>query len=253
MYKVLIVEDEAKIREGLRHIVDDIMTDYQVAGEASNGMEALELLKRHVPDVLITDIRMPEMSGIDLIQHAREQIPGLDIVIYSGYGDFEYAKTGIKYGVTDYLLKPIDRVELIAVLERIKRKLELQAPAPGPSRREVGQGAAPARERHIIRRVKEIVADNLENEISLQNIAERVYLNHRYLSVLFKNETGQNFSDYVTELRMAKGKRLLAETNLKIVEIARLCGYSNYKYFMAVFKRSAGITPSEFRDTQHPI
>ncbi len=245
MFKVLLVEDEAKIREGLRHIVEQVITDYQVAGEAANGTEALELLKQHVPDVMITDIRMPEMSGIDLIQQAREQFPELEIVIVSGYGDFEYAKTGIRYGVTDYLLKPLDRVELVAVLERIKRKLQLQHPAPAATQ---DKGQQREQERHIIRRVKEIVADNLENEISLQNIAERVYLNHRYLSVLFKNETGQNFSEYVTEQRMAKGKRLLAETNLKIIEVARLCGYGNYKYFMAVFKRFVGTTPSEFRD-----
>ncbi len=244
MYKVLLAEDELKIREGVRDIVNDVMTDFQVIGEASNGKEALGLLVQHMPDVLITDIRMPEMSGIDLIRHAREQLPELDIIIFSGYGDFEYAKSGIHYGVADYLLKPVDRVELIAVMERIKRKLRSQQPDSEPTNNEGEQ------ERHIIRKVKSIIMDNLEKEISLQNIANNVHMNYRYLSVLFKNETGQNFSDYVTALRIAKGKRLLTETNLKIIEIARLCGYANYKYFMAVFKRSVGLTPSEYRDTR---
>lgn len=242
MFKVLLVEDEAKIREGLKHAIDDAKTGFQVAGEASNGVEAQNLLKTLVPAVLITDIRMPEMSGIDLIRHVRDQFPELDIIIISGYGDFEYAKTGIKYGVTDYLLKPVDRVELITVLEQIKKKLEPEEADPALA------SDAVEKERQIIRRVKEIIAANLENEISLQFLADRVYMNHRYLSVLFKAETGQNFSDYVTEQRIAKGKKLLTETNLKIIEIARLCGYANTKYFMSVFKRSVGMTPSEFRD-----
>lgn len=243
MYKVLLAEDEARIREGLKHTIEGAMTGFQVAGEAGSGAEALQWLKRHVPDVLITDIRMPELSGIDLIRHARDLFPELDIVIVSGYGDFEYAKSGIQYGVTDYILKPVDRVELIAVLEKIRRKLQRHDPAPGVPEDDAGQ------ERHIIRKVKDLIAANLDKEISLQYIAERVYMNHRYLSVLFKNETGRNFSDYVTEQRMDKGKRLLAETNLKIIDVARLCGYTNYKYFMSVFKRTVGTTPSEYRDT----
>ncbi len=242
MYKAVLVEDEAIIRHGLKQLIEEVIGGFQVVGEASNGKQALELLKGVSPDLLITDIRMNEMNGIEMIKRVRELYPELYILIISGYADFEYAKQAIKYGVGDYLLKPIDRIELTQVLDQFKRRFK-------PDEQTLDAEDDPSSSgRHLIRKVKELIIERLDREVSLQYIADQVHLNPQYLSVLFKSETGQNFSDYVTNCRMKKAKQLLIETNLKIYEIAALSGYVSAKHFMAVFKDVVGKTPSQYRD-----
>jgi two-component system, response regulator YesN len=244
MHKLFLVEDEAIIRAGLKQLIEAVIGGYQVVGEAANGKQALEALKGTQPDVLITDIRMNEMNGIDMIGRIRDHQPDLPIIILSGYAEFEYAKQALRYGISDYLLKPVDRIELTQALDKVKRRLEPQSLPAGPGDKEEGQSSG----RQLIRKVKELVAERLDQEISLQYMADQVHLNHQYLSVLFKSETGQNFSDYVTYCRMNKAKQLLKETNLKIYEVAALSGYLSSKHFMAVFKDTIGMTPSQYRN-----
>ncbi|MHA6480856.1 response regulator transcription factor [Paenibacillus sp. strain BS8-2] len=251
MYKVFLVEDEIIIRSGLRQLLEQVIGGYQIIGEASNGKEALDMLKLVQPDVLITDIRMNEMNGLDMIKRLRDQYPDLYVLILSGYADFEYAKQAIRYGISDYLLKPVDRVELAQALDTFKRKARSKDAAVAASDAAEGQAGDEEKAhqgRQLIRRVKQLIAERLDQEISLQYIAEQVHLNHQYLSVLFKNETGQNFSDYVTQCRMSKAKQLLKDTNLKVYEISVLSGYISAKHFMAVFKEAVGMTPSQYRD-----
>ena len=190
MYKLILVEDEPIIRRGLKQLIEHVIGGFEVAGEADNGREALELLKRVTPDLLITDIRMAEMNGIEMIKKRKSQ----------------------------------------------------DAHAQLDEEDEADQG------RQLIRKVKELVMERLDQEISLQVIADQVHLNHQYLSALFKSETGQNFSDYVTHCRMNKAKQILKETNLKIYEVAALSGYISSKHFMAVFKEVVGKTPSQYRE-----
>ncbi len=244
MYKLFLVEDEVIIRKGLKRLIEEVIGGFQIIGEADNGKEALESLKGHMPDLLITDIRMSEMNGIEMIRRIRDQYSDMEIVIISGYADFEYAKQAIKFGVRDYLLKPVDRVELTQVLNEFRRGRELQSDGVDSN----AEDEESSRGRQLIRKVKELVAERLDQEISLLYMAEQVHLNHQYLSVLFKSETGQNFSDYVTICRMNKAKQLLKETNLKIYEVAKLSGYISSKHFMAVFKQVVGVTPSHYRD-----
>lgn len=153
------------------------------------------------------------------------------------------------------MLKPVDRVELSQTIEKLKKRLQpgpaIARSAEGEQRVHttvVGKETSEGEERHIIRKVKDIIAQRLDQDISLQYLADQVHLNHRYLSAMFKTETGQNLSDYVTQCRMDKAKTLLRTTQLKIQDISRLCGYPNSKYFMSVFKQAAGFTPSEYRD-----
>ncbi len=243
MHKLFLVEDEAIIRAGLKQLIEEVIGGYQIVGEAANGKQALEALKGTQPDLLITDIRMNEMNGIDMVGRIRDHQPDLPIIILSGYAEFEYAKQALRYGISDYLLKPVDRIELTQALDKIKRKLETSSLASETADEEEGQSG-----RQLIRKVKELVAERLDQEISLQYMADQVHLNHQYLSVLFKSETGQNFSDYVTVSRMNKAKQLLKDTNLKIYEIAALSGYMSAKHFMAVFKDTVGMTPSQYRN-----
>ncbi|HEY4390559.1 MAG TPA: response regulator transcription factor [Paenibacillus sp.] len=123
MYKVFIVDDEPFIIEGLYDIVDWAELGMEIVGQAGNGLEALEALK-HIPaDILVTDISMPKMNGLDLIRHARELRPELKVIVLSGYNEFDYIKEGMMLGIENYLLKPINLEEFEATLNTVAEKL----------------------------------------------------------------------------------------------------------------------------------
>lgn len=244
MLHILLVEDEANLRSGFRRVLENVIGGVKVAGEAANGREALEWLKSHRADAVLTDIRMGEMGGIELIRRLAAQHPELPVVIISGYSDFEYAREAIRFGTVDYLLKPVETVELARVVERLRKRMRTDA-EPCPVREQ--------EERQVIRKVKEIIAAQLEQDISLQLLAGQVHLNHRYLSALFKSETGQNLSDYVTQARIERAKQLLKGTQMRVHDIAPLSGYPNVKYFLAIFKQSVGCTPTEYRENPDTI
>jgi two-component system, response regulator YesN len=244
MLRILLVEDEANLRSGFRRVLENVIGGVKVAGEAANGKEALDWLKCNRADAVLTDIRMGEMGGIELLRRLAALHPELPVVIISGYSDFQYAREAIRFGAVDYLLKPVETVELARVVERLRKRLDGEAET------------APAREqeeRQVIRRVKEMITAQLDQDISLQLLAGQVHLNHRYLSALFKSETGQNLSDYVTQMRIERAKQLLKGTQMRVQDIAPLSGYPNVKYFLAIFKQSVGATPSEYRENPDTI
>jgi two-component system response regulator YesN len=244
--RILLVEDEIKIRQGIRSLVESILTTGLHIMEATNGKEAWEWLRTQDDvDLVMTDIRMNEMDGIELLKRVQQSDPDIAVVIISGHDEFIYAREALRYGVVDYLLKPIDRVELARVLNKIKEKWITKNGTGGES---AADDKHDDKERLLIRRVKELVNECLDQDISLQFLAERVYLHPKYLSDMFKRETGQNLSDYVTERRMNKARKLLKETTLKIPDISLMCGFANPKYFRALFKQQTGCTPTEFRD-----
>jgi|GEM_PF-650884 len=126
MLKLIIADDEKWVRTTIRSIIPFEKLDMTLSCEASNGIEALELCRRYEPDILLTDIMMPGLTGLELMKEVRSLLPDLRIVVISGYNDFEYAKTAVKYGITDYLLKPVDEKELTEVLVRIENELGRQ-------------------------------------------------------------------------------------------------------------------------------
>ncbi|WP_168735380.1 response regulator transcription factor [Cohnella fermenti] len=239
---ILLVEDEPKIRQGLRAIIEDVIKSELRIMEADNGRAAFELFRTaERTDLVITDIRMKEMDGLELLRRIKQEQKETPIVVVSGHDEFEYAREALRYGVVDYLLKPIERVELAKVIARIQAEGKEAAPAGDES-------AEPDKERLVIRKVKELIQQSLGLDISLQFLAERVYLHPKYLSETFKRETGQNLSDYVTERRIAKAKQLLTGTTLKVAEVAAMCGIPNHKYFASLFKQHTGATPTEYRE-----
>jgi len=244
--RLLLVEDETKIRQGIRSHVESILPAPLHITEAANGKEAWEWLKtQDQVDLVITDIRMGEMDGIELLRRVQPTHPGLPFVIVSGYDEFVYAREAMRLGAIDYLLKPIDRVELARVLHKVR---DASRTSEGSGTEEDAVEPDDHKERLLIRKVKELVMDNLDQDLSLQFLADRVYLHPKYLSDMFKRETGQNLSDFVTERRMNKAKKLLKETVMKIPDISLMCGFANHKYFRALFKQHFGVTPSEYRD-----
>lgn len=237
MIRVLLVEDEPVIRAGLRAMLDSLGR-YRVVGEAADGAEALDLAMKLVPEVIVTDIRMPGTGGLEFIEQLDAVRPRPQIIVVSGYGDFVYAQAALRLGVADYLLKPVARTDLA-------RALASAVPGEGPEPRRSDDQSPSGHE--AVRRVEEYVVDHLDGDLSLGAVARQVHLNPQYLSALFKRETGRNYVDHVTSTRVARACQLLADTDLHVYEIARLVGYQSPQHFMGVFKAVAGATANEWR------
>ncbi|UFT98688.1 response regulator [Radiobacillus kanasensis] len=237
MFKVLVAEDEKIIRQGLQALITNLTNDFAISGEAEDGERALELLRHNPPDVLLTDIRMPKMDGLSLIEKAKEINPSLSIIIISGYDDFEYAKIGLKHGVHDYLLKPINRREFVKAMESVHQKLKGRD----------GLTSGTSEQSPSMNKISRYMWQNMDRDLSLSTISNLVHLHPGYFSQWFKKETGINFSEYLTDLRIKKAKQLLLETELKVYEVAELVGYQSEKHFLKTFKKRTEKTPSEYR------
>jgi len=250
MYKVLLVEDEDVIRAGIKKLIGQVSGAFEVVKEAVHGKEACDYLATSMPDLVVTDIRMREMDGLALSGKIREKYADMPIVIISGYGDFEYARQALRYGVSDYLLKPVDRMALASALDKIRNALDAKhgtrqsKDEAEPDDKDLKAGDS----RRLIRKLKEYIEAHPEGDLRLQALADYVHLNPAYLSQLFKQETKLNLSDFITDVRIKRAQYLLAQTDLKIYDVARLSGYQSPKHFMLVFKQQVGQTPGAYRD-----
>ncbi|MFB9276884.1 response regulator transcription factor [Cohnella cellulosilytica] len=248
---ILLVEDEAVIRDGIVKLVEQV-SGFRIVKQARNGKEALAYMRSSLPDCLVTDIRMQEMDGLTLIARARVLYPQLPVIVISGYGEFEYAQQALRYNVQDYLLKPIDRIELIASLQRVRGKVKKGETAfPEPAHSPAATENEPAGEKKnssIIRKVKEYIHEHTSGDLRLQVLADHVHLSATYLCQLFKKEAELNLSEYIAEVRIARSKQLLSTTQLKIYEVARLSGFQSPKHFMLIFKQKVGTTAIQYRE-----
>lgn len=247
---VMIVDDEELIRNGLHKILIKMPLELKVIGAYANGLEAVTEIGKLRPgalDVLITDIKMPVMDGLTLIEAAKHKLPSLCVLVLSGFNDFEYARRAMRFGVTDYFLKPIDKTQLYETLNAIRRRVD--------ALRNVKHAVDSAPEIHhdhyVVDQVKDILETDYDKPLELERLADRIGLSTSYLSRLFKAETGITITDYVISIRMEKAKQFLTDhPNLKNYEISSLVGYSDPVYFNKLFKKMVGVTPKEFKD-QH--
>ena len=237
--RVLLVDDEIMIREGFKQLFDWQAHDCEVVGEAGDGMEALTQIDTLRPDIVIMDINIPIMNGLKVIQLSRIKHPNTAFVIVSGYDDFSYCREALRLQITDYILKPVNYEEFGTCIDSLKISL---------FERRVSSAAEPEKqEERAITGITRYLQEHLAEEISLSVLAEQFHLNPQYISQLFKSEIGVNFLVYLTNIRMEKAKKLLLSTALSIAEVAEQSGYGDYRVFTKVFKKSEGITPSQYR------
>ena len=243
MYKVVIIDDEPRIRRGISHCMPWEKMGFQISGEAANGVEALEIIRSVRPDLVITDIRMPDMDGLDLISMVhKEGIPALFIVI-SGYAEVEYAQRALRYGVADSILKPIDEEQLCQSVRNCLQQLGGRDVEP----QEATEEDEDSQKHLIIRKTLKIIENEYMNNLSLGSVAERVGVHPNYLSALFSKSEGESFGNYLLKLRMQKARDLMDVTSMKVYEIAQRVGYQDYRWFSKVFKQVYGVTPMEYR------
>lgn len=240
MKRVVIIDDEELIRIGMTKLIEESGRNYRVIGAFSNGKEALNTLMNADIDVVITDIRMPEMDGLELIKVVRDMNIDVSFIILSGYSDFEYARTALRYDVKDYILKPIDQNELFACIDKIDCGNDEDTQLDN----ELGKG-----NKRVVDMVKQIIETEYDKNINLTEIANRVYLNPKYLSRMFKKETGLNIIDYLLHVRINMAKQLLRENlDFKVYEVANMVGYTDSVFFNKLFKKLVGMTPKEYKD-----
>lgn len=273
MFKILIVDDESIEREGIIYLIDRYQLPLEVV-QATNGKAAFDYMQENSIDILLTDIKMPLMDGLELAQRTFETYPDVRILIFSAYGEFEYAKKAMAAHVINYLLKPIEVEEFEQVMRQlISQCSELEETRRIAQRdeeerqrrlfhvtediRQSRTGAAsipasqPADSSTIVRRVHQIVEKEYGQPLSLEYLATRVYITPSYLSYIYKQATGQNLLKYITDLRMDKARAMMSDASLKISQIARYCGYDNPSYFNKLFKNYYGITPRQYREGVH--
>ena len=237
--RVLLVDDEVMIREGFKQLFDWQAHDCEVVGEAGDGMEALTQIDTLRPDIVIMDINIPIMNGLKVIQLSHIKHPNTAFVIVSGYDDFSYCREALRLQITDYILKPVNYEEFGTCIDSLKISL---------FERRVSSAVEPEKqEERAITGITRYLQEHLAEEISLSVLAEQFHLNPQYISQLFKSEIGVNFLVYLTNIRMEKAKKLLLSTALSIAEVAEQSGYGDYRVFTKVFKKSEGITPSQYR------
>lgn len=242
MYKVVIADDEVWIGFGIKKLIHRSGLPFEVVGEAPNGIKAYDMVKQVKPDILITDIRMPGMNGLELMKKLMEEGYMLKVVFISGYAEFEYAKEALRMGAFDYLLKPVEEEGLTAILERyieIREKKRKET----DTEEEMDSNVRDSRVKKIIEEINQRYTE----KISLGDLADGCGLSIGHLSTLIKKETGQSFSEYITGKRMEDAKKLLCREELSIDDIADMVGYHDYFYFTKAFKKYMGMSPSMYR------
>ncbi|MGN1113824.1 MAG: helix-turn-helix domain-containing protein [Oscillospiraceae bacterium] len=237
--RVLLVDDEIMIREGFKRLFDWEAHDCQVVGEAADGMEAVAKIDELCPDIIIMDINIPIMNGLKVIQISRIKHPDMAFVIVSGYDDFSYCREALRLQITDYILKPVNYDEFGSCIDDLKISLFEQ-------RVSAAEKTEKQEERTIIG-ITQYLQEHLAEDMSLSVLSDKFHLNPQYISQLFKNEIGVNFLAYLTNIRMEKAKNLLLSTSLSVAEVAEQSGYGDYRVFTKVFKKSEGVTPSQYR------
>ncbi|MCR4740065.1 MAG: response regulator [Lachnospiraceae bacterium] len=239
MINVYIADDEVWIILGIKKMLEKIDVDSFVIGTANNGLTAKEEIEMFKPDIVFTDIRMPGLSGLELLKAMSEVSPDSRVVIITGFAEFAYAKEAVHHHAFDYLLKPVKLEDL----ERVMRSVA----------EEKGEGEEKEEEKpaHVSdRMIDNVIADIREHyteDISLTSLAAKYNSSLGHLSMMIKENLRINFSDYIASLRIQRAKELLRDESMSIQEIAETVGYNDYFYFTKVFKKIEGISPSKYR------
>lgn len=244
-YKIIIAEDEELQLNSLVRKVEKFCPDFSVVGAAQTGSQAYSLICEKAPDILISDIRMPVMSGIELMEKARALFPHMEFIIISGFSEFEYARSAIRLQVSDYLLKPVETEDLQKALNKIK--LRLQDRSEKESSAFSGDFENKTTEQ-VAAEVIEYLQRHYNEEINLNQIAATLHYSPSYLTKIFCQQYDTTPSKYIISLRMKKAQQLLDHNpELSVRQIGETVGYPEQGYFSRIFKKYVGVSPLEYR------
>lgn len=259
MFGVILVDNKNEMLAELKRIINWEDLGFCIKAEATDGMEALGLINCNNIDLVITEIEIPRLDGIGLLKETRQNNICPCAILLSWQSSFVYARQGLIYGAFDYILKPLKSQELIASLERAFKYLTDKR-AEENRIKELLKKLEPNKfiswditkyyldhKNNMIRNVCEYVVLNVDTNITLRSISEQFYISTNYFSYLFKEQTGENFQNYLSRVKIERAKHLLKDSNYKAYEVSNMLGYHEPAYFSRLFKKYTGYNPTEYR------
>lgn len=263
MYDVVLVDDEQIILNGLSKVFPWAQYGCRVVDMAVDGREGLDKIRLHRPQLLFTDIRMPNMDGLSMVAALKSEFPAMQITVLTAYRDFEYARQAIRLGVCRYLLKPSKMDELHEAVAAMTRKLDetpvfaagleappTQAAAPaGGSTPDGTQSAEPEGDAggFVARAALRYIEEHCTEHLTLSDVADSVYVSQWHLSKLINRHAQQSFFDVLNRCRVQRSQALLADPMYRVSEVAYAVGYADVAHFSRIFKKITGKTPMEYR------
>lgn len=241
MWKVMAADDEAYMQEALKNLIGWEKMDCVLDFVASNGKELIQEMEMGCPDIIITDIRMPVLDGLEVCKYVYETCPETRVILLTAYSDFEYAKKAVRYSACEYVLK-------IDVLEELPTAVCKAIGELEKYRQEMEKGKIGKEDQSTLYlQIEQYIDQNFRQKISLDEIAESLHANRSYLSRLYKVKSGINLFDAILYRRIEAAKEYLLKTDMKTYEISEVVGFENPGYFSKVFKKQTGVSPKEYR------
>lgn len=252
---VIIVEDEYYIRQSLKKLIEWEAFGYCIEGEADDGDIAIELIGKIQPFLVMLDITLPRISGMEVLDQLNFVSPKSHVIILSAHDNFEYAKRAIHYGVFEYILKPIEPDVISVALNRLlseKGFAENEVMLPQIAEDE-NLLCNTSKQILVVEKIKKYIQDNFRNsDLTLSEIAEYGIMNQNYLCKIFKQIEACSIFDYLIECRLSAAKELLLNNKgIQTKEVADLIGYNDALYFSKVFKKKYKISPIQYRNSEN--
>lgn len=256
MYNILLVDDEPRTIDALKKNVDWRSCGIRKLFCAVSLSEALTIINRHRPEIMVCDIEMPGGSGLHLLEWLQEQKHDINCIFVTCHPEFDYMRRAIQLKCYDYILKPINYAEFTRVLSELVRKMEALENGQDISRAvnwggisdlHIQEQGRAEKKRDVELEVKKYIREHMVDNITVTCIAEELHFNAQYLMRAFKNKTGMSIIEYITKARIDTARKILSDTNLPVKTVANMVGYEDYAYFTRVFRKETGVSPRQYR------
>ena len=265
MYKAVIIDDEPIIVRGLSRMIPWEKYSCEVCGTAEDGRKGLEVIRRELPDIVITDIYMPQMDGLTMAAALRSEFENMEIAILTGYRDFELIQKALHLGVSRFLLKPSNMDELEEAVRTMTEHLRKKGIDPERNRADAPEpenAYGSETDEEILRESEDQVSarnflvksalayihENFEKKLTIKDVADHVYVSQWHMSKLLNRYTGKNFSELLNTVRVEEAAKLLADPALRISDIAEMVGFLDVAHFSRVFRKLNGVSPNQYRN-----
>lgn len=246
MLKVVVVEDEYYVRKGIVQTFDWKKLDCEVVGEASNGRDGITVIEEQKPDLVIVDIEMPVIDGLEMVKILKSKQCKAEFIFLTAHQKFTYVHSALKLEAVDYLLKPFHYEELEACVRKVK--IRLHKVDQETSKTLLLTEDEIRAENIYIKQAVSYVREHYTEEILVTEVADHLNLSEAYFCRLFKKETGYTFGQYLTNYRIHVAAGLLANFPMKVSEAAVQVGFSDSNYFSITFKKIMEMSPSEYQE-----
>lgn len=248
MMKVLVVDDEEFVRRGIVLETDWKALDCMVVAEAEDGEMGLLAARKYHPQLIICDIKMPKMTGLEMLKTLRAEGNDAHVIFLTAYSDFAYTRSAIRLEAADYLLKPFGEGELERAVLEVREKMQRKQPQEGRKEEYLLSLPKGDKSKYVAEALRFIEEHLGDADLSVGMITEHLGISDGHLSHVFKKETSYTINNYIVRYRIRHAMKLLSDCRIKVYEVAEQVGYRDITYFSTVFKKIVGVNPSEYQD-----